>query len=64
MGLLMAGKPANLIRHSARLAGMTTMREDAWKKALAGVTTVDECIRRTRSDEPLHHKSFEKAAAS
>jgi hypothetical protein len=36
---------------------MVTMREDAWRKALASITTVEEVNRRTRVDEPLHRKS-------
>ena len=33
---------------------MTTMRNDAWKKVLNGVTTVEEVNRVTQLDEPLY----------
>jgi type II secretory ATPase GspE/PulE/Tfp pilus assembly ATPase PilB-like protein len=41
------------LRRAARLGGMTTMREDGWKKVLNGVTSVEEVIRVTQADEPL-----------
>jgi type II secretory ATPase GspE/PulE/Tfp pilus assembly ATPase PilB-like protein len=41
------------LRRAARLGGMTTMREDGWKKVLNGVTSVEEVIRCTQADEPL-----------
>jgi type II secretory ATPase GspE/PulE/Tfp pilus assembly ATPase PilB-like protein len=50
---LMEGKSTAAIRTTARLSGMTTMREDAWKKALNGITTIEEVNRRTRVDDPL-----------
>ena len=40
---------------------MVTMRDDAWQKALNGITTIEEVNRCTRVDEPLHRK---KAAAA
>ncbi|NJL73238.1 MAG: hypothetical protein HC888_17715 [Candidatus Competibacteraceae bacterium] len=44
---------ASSLHRYARTLGMKTMREDAWRKALHGITTVDEVIRRTRADDPL-----------
>ncbi len=41
------------IKRAARESGMLTMREDAWKKALNGITTVEEVNRRTRMDDSL-----------
>jgi type II secretory ATPase GspE/PulE/Tfp pilus assembly ATPase PilB-like protein len=32
---------------------MTTLRQDAWKKAIKGITTVEEVNKRTKFDEPL-----------
>ena len=61
--LLMEGRSAAVVRRSARLSGMTTMRQDAWQKALQGVTTIEEVVRRTRTDEPLHRKPKEAAPA-
>ena len=55
--MLMRGESATAIRRQARLDGMTTMREDAWRKALNGITTIEEVNRRTRVDEPLHRKT-------
>ena len=51
--MLMRNESATNIKRAAREGGMVTMREDAWKKALNGITTVEEVNRRTRMDEPL-----------
>ncbi len=51
--MLMKGESAAAIRRRARLTGMKTMREDAWRKALSGITTIEEVNRRTRTDVPL-----------
>jgi type II secretory ATPase GspE/PulE/Tfp pilus assembly ATPase PilB-like protein len=32
---------------------MTTMRDDAWRKVLSGITTVEEVNRVTSVDEPM-----------
>ncbi len=55
--MLMEGKSSTALRRAARLGGMTTMREDAWKKALKGITTIDEVNKRTKIDEPLVKRS-------
>jgi len=55
--MLMEGASASALRRAARLAGMRTMREDAWMKALKGITTIEEVNRKTRVDEPLHARS-------
>jgi general secretion pathway protein E/type IV pilus assembly protein PilB len=39
------------IKTQALIEGMVTLRKDAWRKVLAGVTTVDEIARVTKSDE-------------
>jgi type II secretory ATPase GspE/PulE/Tfp pilus assembly ATPase PilB-like protein len=54
--MLMKGESAAAIRHRARELGMATMREDAWRKALNGITTLEEVNRRTRTDAPLRRK--------
>jgi type II secretory ATPase GspE/PulE/Tfp pilus assembly ATPase PilB-like protein len=51
--MLMAKESATAIKRAAREGGMLTMREDAWQKALNGITTLEEVNRRTRIDEPL-----------
>lgn len=51
--LLMKNETATNIKRAARESGMVTMREDAWKKALNGITTLEEVNRRTRLDDPL-----------
>ncbi len=38
------------IRKAALAAGMRTLRQDAWRQCIAGVTTVDEVVRVTRGD--------------
>ncbi len=64
--MIMRGESAAALRRQARIDGMSTMREDAWKKALNGITTVSEVNRSTRLDEPIKHKTpdaLETAAA-
>ena len=39
------------IKQAALKAGMHTLRMDAWDKALAGATSVDEVLRVTKSDQ-------------
>jgi len=51
--MLMAKESATGIKRAAREEGMVTMREDAWQKAMNGITTLEEVNRRTRIDEPL-----------
>ena len=38
------------IRQAALKTGMRTLRQDAWRQCLAGVTTVEEVVRVTRGD--------------
>ena len=51
--MIMESESASALRRAARLAGMNTMRQDAWQKALKGITTIEEVNRKTRSDAPL-----------
>jgi type II secretory ATPase GspE/PulE/Tfp pilus assembly ATPase PilB-like protein len=51
--LILEGASSIKLRRKARENGMATLREDAWKKCLAGITTVEEVNRRTKADEPL-----------
>jgi type II secretory ATPase GspE/PulE/Tfp pilus assembly ATPase PilB-like protein len=51
--MILQGASSIKLRRTARLNGMTTLREDAWKKTLAGITTLEETNRRTKVDEPL-----------
>ncbi|MBI3083668.1 MAG: type II/IV secretion system protein [Candidatus Omnitrophica bacterium] len=46
--LLIAKTPDHELREAARKAGMRTLREDGFAKALAGVTTVEEVLRVTQ----------------
>ena len=39
------------IREIARKKGMTTLREDGWKKVAEGITTVEEVLRVTISEQ-------------
>ncbi|MBM3980204.1 MAG: type II/IV secretion system protein [Planctomycetes bacterium] len=41
---------AGVIRMEALKAGMVTLRQDGWRKVLAGITTVDEVARTTAGD--------------
>ncbi|MBX7258566.1 MAG: GspE/PulE family protein [Candidatus Hydrogenedentes bacterium] len=51
--MIMNNTASGTLRRAARLGGMTTMREDGWRKVLNGITTVEEVIRVTQPDEPL-----------
>jgi general secretion pathway protein E len=48
--LIVRRAPAGEIRRHAVEHGMLTLREDAWGKACAGLTTVDEILRVTQED--------------
>jgi len=51
--MIIDGASAGALRKEARASGaMTTLREDAWQKALAGITSVREVLRVTQMDEP------------
>ncbi len=43
------GADSSRLRQIAREQGMTTLRQDGWRKAQAGVTTVEEVLRVTES---------------
>jgi type II secretory ATPase GspE/PulE/Tfp pilus assembly ATPase PilB-like protein len=49
--LILARAAAGALRRHAIARGMTTLREDAWAKAGAGVTTVAEIVRVTQEDD-------------
>ena len=51
--MILAGESAVVMRREARHGGMITLRDDAYGKALNGITTIEECNRRTKPDEPL-----------
>jgi Type II secretory pathway, ATPase PulE/Tfp pilus assembly pathway, ATPase PilB len=48
--LIVRKAPAGEIRRHAVAQGMVTLREDAWAKACAGLTTVEEILRVTQED--------------
>ena len=48
--LILSKATAQKIRDTAREKGMTTLREDGWKKVTAGITTVEEVLRVTLGD--------------
>jgi general secretion pathway protein E len=48
--LIVRRAPAGEIRHHAVEQGMATLRDDAWAKACAGLTTVEEILRVTQED--------------
>jgi general secretion pathway protein E len=50
--LILARAPAGALRRHAIARGMTTLREDGWAKACAGVTTAAEIVRVTQEDDP------------
>jgi type II secretory ATPase GspE/PulE/Tfp pilus assembly ATPase PilB-like protein len=49
--LIMNRAPASTIGQEARNAGMRTLREDGWRKVRGGITTVEEVLRVTQTEE-------------
>lgn len=45
--MILARAPSSVIFQQARDEGMLTLREDGWKKIVAGLTTIDEVVRET-----------------
>lgn len=43
--------PSTELKKASRRAGMTTMRDDGWRKVIAGETTIDEVLRVTKADD-------------
>jgi type II secretory ATPase GspE/PulE/Tfp pilus assembly ATPase PilB-like protein len=62
--LILEGASSIKLRRKARMNGMSTLRDDAWKKALAGIATLEEVNRRTKADEPLKAETAEPAPAA
>ena len=48
--MVVARTNAGVIRHEAVKNGMRTLRQDGWRKVLAGTTTVGEIARVTAGD--------------
>ena len=49
--LILTKATAQKIRDTARENGMTTLREDGWKKVISGITTIEEVLRVTLNDQ-------------
>ena len=49
--LILTKATSQTIRESARKRGMTTLREDGWKKVAKGITTVEEVLRVTLNEQ-------------
>ena len=49
--LILTKSTAQIIRETARKKGMTTLREDGWKKVAEGITTVEEVLRVTLNEQ-------------
>ena len=49
--LIFRNEPSGVIRESARRNGMRSLRDDAVRKAEAGITTLEEVIYTTLMDE-------------
>jgi len=49
--LILRKATSQIIRESARKKGMTTLREDGWKKVAKGITTVEEVLRVTLNEQ-------------
>ena len=44
--------PLHALREQALREGMTCLRQDGWRKVVAGQTTIEEVIAATQADEP------------
>ena len=42
---------ASQLKRAAMRLGMKTLREDGWRKVVAGYTTIEEVVRLTQEDE-------------
>jgi type II secretion system protein E len=49
--MILEHRPAGQIKEVAVREGMTTLRQDGWRKVLAGQTTIEEVVRVTTEDE-------------
>ncbi len=49
--MVMNRAPASTLGQAARAAGMRTLREDGWRKVKAGITTIEEVLRVTQTEE-------------
>jgi type II secretion system protein E len=63
--LVMNRAPASNIAQVAKQGGMRTLREDGWRKVKAGITTIEEVLRVTQTEEHIRslvaeEKSFAK----
>jgi type II secretory ATPase GspE/PulE/Tfp pilus assembly ATPase PilB-like protein len=51
--LIMNRAPASTIAQRAQADGMRTLRTDGWKKVQTGITTIEEVLRVTQTEEHL-----------
>jgi len=51
--MVLAHAPTVDLKNQARRMGMRTLRDDAWLKVFAGVTTIDEAVMITQQDDLL-----------
>lgn len=49
--MILEHRPASQIKAISMRDGMTTLRQDGWRKVLAGETTIDEVLRVTTEDD-------------
>jgi general secretion pathway protein E/type IV pilus assembly protein PilB len=59
--LVMNRAASSTIALAARQQGMRTLREDGWRKVRAGITTLEEVLRVTQSEEHIRSLVEEKA---
>ena len=59
--LIVARVSSNEIKSEALRQGMKTLRDDGWRKVLAGVTTVEEVLRVSEEDEEMVSLASEEA---
>jgi general secretion pathway protein E/type IV pilus assembly protein PilB len=52
------------LKTAALEAGMSTLRDDGWRKVIAGHISVDEVLRITKGDRMLHSERSKQASAS
>jgi type IV pilus assembly protein PilB len=61
--MVLAHAPTINIKNEARRQGMRTLRDDAWLKVFAGMTTLEEAVAITQQDEELPGSKLVKSVS-
>jgi type II secretory ATPase GspE/PulE/Tfp pilus assembly ATPase PilB-like protein len=61
--MVLKHEPTINLKNQARRMGMRTLRDDAWLKVFAGVTTIEEAVAITQQDDPLPGSKLVKSVS-